>query len=175
MHNSSSDHTLHRICSYCDYSRLDSEERTEARKILTCGRCYSTFYCSEDCQKKDWRALHKHHCTDGSSSKYLREGLGPLFQKYQVPFMQAIYHQKHGRGVMILDPSSGEIEFKKADELIEEKYNELKVRLSRHDPEKSMVVLMPSQGSMNIYILTSKAYRQQFNQDLSDTKPVDAN
>lgn len=30
-------------------------------KLLTCGRCKSVFYCSKDCQKKDWKS-HKAVC-----------------------------------------------------------------------------------------------------------------
>lgn len=32
------------------------------KKLLKCGRCKNSYYCSEKCQKKDWQAGHKESC-----------------------------------------------------------------------------------------------------------------
>jgi hypothetical protein len=31
-------------------------------KLLCCGRCHLTFYCSKTCQLEDWRNGHKSSC-----------------------------------------------------------------------------------------------------------------
>ena len=44
-----------RFCQDC------GEEETKDKKLLRCSRCVRAFYCSRECQKRDWRD-HKHDC-----------------------------------------------------------------------------------------------------------------
>jgi hypothetical protein len=43
------------MCQYC------RKQDTQA-KLLRCSRCELAFYCSKDCQRKDWKARHKAFC-----------------------------------------------------------------------------------------------------------------
>jgi len=45
-----------RICSNC------KKGETEDHKMDACGRCKVTYYCSKECQRKDW-PVHKKFCT----------------------------------------------------------------------------------------------------------------
>lgn len=47
-------------CSHCN-KRSDTSFETPIF-LKACSRCYKTFYCSKACQKKHWKAGHKHHC-----------------------------------------------------------------------------------------------------------------
>ena len=40
-----------------------------------CGSCGCVWYCSSECQKEDWKEIHKRHCVDVKklSSTYLNE------------------------------------------------------------------------------------------------------
>jgi hypothetical protein len=44
-----------RSCQDC------GEKETEYKKLLRCARCSCAFYCTKECQKRDWRD-HKHDC-----------------------------------------------------------------------------------------------------------------
>ena len=47
-----------RLCDFCKKS-----EPQLKKKVLTCSRCKGAFYCSQECQKKDWKKGHKRVCT----------------------------------------------------------------------------------------------------------------
>ena len=47
-----------RLCDFCKKS-----ESQLKKKVLTCSRCKGAFYCSQECQKKDWKKGHKRVCT----------------------------------------------------------------------------------------------------------------
>uniref|UniRef100_A0A0G4HDF7 MYND-type domain-containing protein n=1 Tax=Chromera velia CCMP2878 TaxID=1169474 RepID=A0A0G4HDF7_9ALVE len=48
-----------RCCAYC----LDREcPRNPTWKFKQCSRCQKVFYCSRECQKKDWSSRHKQQC-----------------------------------------------------------------------------------------------------------------
>lgn len=49
----------HERCSYCDI------EETDSVTLSKCNRCKVQFYCSRDCQVKDW-PRHKKQCFDAS-------------------------------------------------------------------------------------------------------------
>mmetsp|Transcript_33296 Transcript_33296/g.80521 ORF Transcript_33296/g.80521 Transcript_33296/m.80521 type:complete len:286 (-) Transcript_33296:177-1034(-) len=48
----------------CSYRSCPSRNRVQIRtiKLLTCARCKAAFYCSKECQKKDWGHGHKIYC-----------------------------------------------------------------------------------------------------------------
>ena len=50
---------LGKICFHCGTSEEDV-----GRKIMSCSRCKSIYYCSRQCQKDDWKR-HKKECKDG--------------------------------------------------------------------------------------------------------------
>ena len=54
-----SEANLGKICFHCGTSEEDV-----GRKIMSCSRCKSIYYCSRQCQKDDWKR-HKKECKDG--------------------------------------------------------------------------------------------------------------
>lgn len=42
-------------CNYC-------KKPQGATKLDMCSACKKTYYCSKDCQKRDWKAGHKTQC-----------------------------------------------------------------------------------------------------------------
>jgi len=46
----------HNRKNYCNYCLKSSE------KLMKCGKCQVVYYCSQDCQKKDW-GIHKKECS----------------------------------------------------------------------------------------------------------------
>lgn len=49
---------LGKVCFACGIPETASDV-----KLLTCVGCEAAFYCSRDCQKRDWKAGHKLDCT----------------------------------------------------------------------------------------------------------------
>jgi len=45
-------HNRHQYCNFC---------LKQKQSLLKCGKCYTLYYCSSQCQKEDW-ALHKKEC-----------------------------------------------------------------------------------------------------------------
>ncbi|KAK9493195.1 hypothetical protein V1508DRAFT_404069 [Lipomyces doorenjongii] len=59
-----SDHRS-QICANCFLFAADTGDRVQPGsvvKLLSCGKCRSTYYCSQDCQLQDWKAYHKREC-----------------------------------------------------------------------------------------------------------------
>ena len=47
-------------CDFCGKSLRELGVTT----LKTCSRCKSAYYCTVDCQKRAWKAGHKHHCRE---------------------------------------------------------------------------------------------------------------
>ena len=45
-----------RLCSCCHAAE------TSQKKLSACSGCKVALYCSRECQRRDWRAGHKHTC-----------------------------------------------------------------------------------------------------------------
>ena len=58
---------LGRVCFFCG-----TPEAAGAFSLKRCNRCEAAFYCSTECQRRDWRAGHKLDCVQVQGS----EGLG---------------------------------------------------------------------------------------------------
>ncbi|KAK9388618.1 hypothetical protein V1515DRAFT_578937 [Lipomyces mesembrius] len=59
-----SDHRS-QICANCFLFAADTGDRVQPGsvvKVFSCGKCRSTYYCSQDCQLQDWKAYHKREC-----------------------------------------------------------------------------------------------------------------
>jgi hypothetical protein len=64
-----------------EWRKLDGQTIDKAEKLLTCSRCHIVQYCSEQCQKSDWK-IHKVHCKPSTISfepKRLRETVKRFF------------------------------------------------------------------------------------------------
>ena len=55
---------LSKICAFCN----KIEETTDSFKI--CSRCKISIYCSKECQKKHWKAIHKNNCKSDTPLSY---------------------------------------------------------------------------------------------------------
>ena len=53
-----------RPCSYC--SKFESTAEFQESTLMQCGRCKQAYYCSKECQRKDWKS-HKETCTQVDS------------------------------------------------------------------------------------------------------------
>ncbi|KAK9322111.1 hypothetical protein V1517DRAFT_150502 [Lipomyces orientalis] len=54
-----------RICANCllfAAATGDSIQAGTVAKVFSCGKCRSTYYCSQECQLQDWKAYHKREC-----------------------------------------------------------------------------------------------------------------
>ncbi|KAK9484537.1 hypothetical protein V1527DRAFT_442927 [Lipomyces starkeyi] len=59
-----SDHRS-QICANCFLYAADTGDRVQPGsvvKLFSCGKCRSTYYCSQECQLQDWKAYHKREC-----------------------------------------------------------------------------------------------------------------
>ena len=61
-----------RLCRYCSNSDVSSEFQ---QSLQACSRCKEAYYCSKECQKRDWKG-HKPECTpfDKGFNKTLESG-----------------------------------------------------------------------------------------------------
>ncbi|KAK9376597.1 uncharacterized protein V1513DRAFT_474277 [Lipomyces chichibuensis] len=53
------------ICANCFLFAADTGDRVQPGsvvKVSSCGKCRSTYYCSQECQLQDWKAYHKREC-----------------------------------------------------------------------------------------------------------------
>ena len=59
-------------CHVCKTSDKDQDDGMPPISMLQCSRCKIAFYCSKECQKKDW-PLHKDFCiiSDTIKGKYV--------------------------------------------------------------------------------------------------------
>lgn len=53
-------------CYWCASTK--SAERSDG-KLLTCGGCRTSKYCSKDCQKKHWTTVHKLECAGKANTR----------------------------------------------------------------------------------------------------------
>jgi MYND finger len=51
-----------------DSNEESSDESDDEHSIMTCSGCLCTYYCSEECQKKHWKA-HKAFCVEENKSR----------------------------------------------------------------------------------------------------------
>lgn len=79
------EHGALRVCRYCNKSEISVEFQ---RSLMQCSRCKQAYYCSKECQKKDWKS-HKPHCKI-LDNKY-REKSGLAMQNCILAFAQKNY------------------------------------------------------------------------------------
>lgn len=73
-----------KICRYCNKADLSEEFQAS---LMRCSRCLTVFYCSKECQQKDWRA-HEKRCKPGSKSD---TKLSHVYQQVVLNFAQSNY------------------------------------------------------------------------------------
>lgn len=65
---------LGRICRQCSKSGLELRNEDAEKRLLMCGKCKSTYYCSRECQKADWKE-HKKMCNISITTKQPKENI----------------------------------------------------------------------------------------------------
>ena len=50
-------------------------------KFLSCAACKVPYYCSPVCQRRDWKARHKHVCASGRDQREYMQNAGALLQR----------------------------------------------------------------------------------------------
>ena len=76
--SSSSNIEIFRVCYKCDACNIEDrsihltdangQQLATVAKLMTCGQCYITSYCSASCQKADWTE-HKKSCHSVTHNK----------------------------------------------------------------------------------------------------------
>lgn len=51
-----------RVCAHCGMKEIHHQSLHKRMQYKLCSQCQNVFYCSRDCQKKDWRLRHRVHC-----------------------------------------------------------------------------------------------------------------
>ncbi|KAK7032245.1 hypothetical protein VNI00_013203 [Paramarasmius palmivorus] len=51
----------------CQADDCNKAEKRDLEKLLRCGSCEATWYCSKECQKKGWNGGHKEQCRSGKA------------------------------------------------------------------------------------------------------------
>jgi len=101
MANQTSTTELGRICRKCGVNSLDNPSVA----LLACGRCNSTYYCSPQCQKADWKD-HKPLC-DPFRSQTSQNVIMTFVKEHYIDIMTEI------------KKATEELELKKEDLLLE--------------------------------------------------------
>lgn len=60
-------------------------------RFRCCSRCKKVFYCSPECQKKDWHAGHKHSCEPLHDERKLAKGVQKLHERVQREGPEAVF------------------------------------------------------------------------------------
>jgi hypothetical protein len=153
--------SLTHACRYC-YKDAES----------ACGYCHSSFYCSRECQKKDWDQ-HRQFCmkdeTPALAIKRRDLCLKLIGQSENIAF-QFLMQQKlaaEKRGFLFVNEESGPLYFQVApievfhnvDIPINEKtYAELQAEIERSDTEPRMIVLYTDDETTTVYVMNSKEF-----------------
>lgn len=53
--------TILYTCRYCNSREGATNSETDQSSLMACGQCLKAYYCSRDCQRKDWKT-HKLYC-----------------------------------------------------------------------------------------------------------------
>ena len=102
-----------RMCRYCNKAELNPEFQLS---LKTCSRCKQAYYCTQDCQKKDWKE-HRLVCrkqslactTDNTSQRIVANFMGrnyaDILARMAVVFMET--GMKKNELVLVIDNEPG--------------------------------------------------------------------
>lgn len=59
---------IERLKDDCGACGVQLRNGTDQKKSMVCGQCKQIFYCSKDCQARDWKEKHRHGCLPSKES-----------------------------------------------------------------------------------------------------------
>ena len=85
-----------RLCRNCSKSGYDLKE--SGKRLLSCGKCKNTYYCSRECQVQDWKD-HKKTCTPYSNKQPERNIIMSFIKRNYIEVMTKIQETCADKGL----------------------------------------------------------------------------